>query len=82
MPRFSPSGQFGFDHVTSGTINQTDYADGWNAIFAVSESQIDVTNLFGDNLTNFTLPAGQVLYVTATSITLDSGEIICYRNGD
>jgi hypothetical protein len=82
MPRFSPSGQFGFDHVTTGTINQTDYSKGWNAITALEASQIDVTNNFGDSLTNVSIPSGVTIYVTASSITVDSGRILAYRNKD
>jgi hypothetical protein len=82
MARFSESGGNGFDYVTTGTINQTDYPDGWNAIQALEASQVDVLNNFGDSLTNVSIPAGLIIYVTAYSITVDSGRIIAYRNED
>lgn len=41
-----------------------------------------ITTLVGGNLTGYvakTLPAGQIIYCTFTSITLASGSIVLYR---
>ena len=78
-------GGYGFDYATTGTITASAIPNtgvkGWIAITALEAAQVDVTNTLGDSLTDVTIPAGATIYVTAVSITVDSGKIIAYRGG-
>lgn len=68
-------GDNGYDELTSGTT-----AGSWYAIKAVNGANavIDVTNRQGDDSSSLTILAGDVIYVTATSITVNSGTIHAY----
>ena len=68
-------GQAGFDYVTSGTINSHDYI----AVTALEDAQIDATASAGDSLTDVTIPKGLTIYGRFTSITVDSGKVLVYR---
>jgi len=73
--RLQSFGQAGFDHVTTGTINSHVYI----AVTALEDAQIDATASEGDSLTNVTIPKGLTIYGRFTSITVDSGKVLVYR---
>jgi len=79
MARIDAFGKYGFDQATTGTLTADSTTPHWFAIQAVADSQVDVTNVYGDSVTNLPIPAGVTIYVTAVSITVDSGNIIAYR---
>lgn len=68
-------GQAGFDYVTTGTINTNVYI----AVTALEDAQIDATASAGGSLTNVTIPKGLTIYGRFSSITVDSGKILAYR---
>lgn len=68
-------GQAGFDYVTTGTIS----TDVYIAVTALEDAQIDATASAGDSLTNVTIPKGLTIYGRFSSITVDSGKILAYR---
>ena len=68
-------GQAGFDYVTTGTINAHTYI----AITALVDTQVDVTSENGDSLTDVIIPAGLTIYGRFTSVTVDSGKALVYR---
>lgn len=68
-------GDKGYNELSSGTT-----AGRWYAIKAVggANANVDVTNAQGDDSSSLTILAGDVIYVTATSITINSGTIHAY----
>ncbi len=68
-------GDKGYNELTSGTT-----AGSWYAIKAVNgaSANVDVTNRQGDSSTSLLILAGDIVYVTATSITVNSGTIHAY----
>lgn len=74
-------GQFGdngYDELTSGTT-----AGSWYAIKAVNNASatVSVTNRQGDNSSSLVIANGDIIYVTATSITVTDGTIHAYIQG-
>lgn len=72
-------GRYGYDELaTSATANE----GSWYAIKAVggADATVSVTNAQGDNSTSLTIASGDVIYVTASSITVSSGTVHAYRN--
>ena len=68
-------GQQGFDYVTTGTIN----ADTYIAITALEDATITATATVGDSLTSVVVPAGVTVYSRFSSITVEAGKILAYR---
>lgn len=56
-------------------------AGDYYAIKAVNgaDAGVDVTNRQGDNSTGLTIASGDIIYVTATSITVNSGTVHAYN---
>lgn len=74
-------GQFGdngYNELTSGTT-----AGSWYAIKAVDNASATVTvvNRQGDGSTGLVIASGDVIYVTATSITVTDGKVHAYIEG-
>ena len=74
-------GQFGdngYNELTSGTT-----AGSWYAIKAVNNASatVSITNRQGDNSTGLVIANGDIIYVTATSITVTDGTIHAYIQG-
>lgn len=73
-------GQVGFDVIT-GTETDGGGNQKWFAIQVVGDATatLSVTNVSGDNLPSTTLSAGQVIYVTASSVAVTDGTVLAYR---
>lgn len=74
-------GQFGdngYNELTSGTT-----AGSWYAIKAVDNASATVTvvNRQGDGSTGLVIASGDVIYVTAKSITVTDGKVHAYIEG-
>lgn len=74
-------GQFGdngYNELTSGTT-----AGQWYAIKAVNNASatVSVTNRQGSNSSGLVIANGDIIYVTATSITVTDGTIHAYIQG-
>lgn len=69
-------GDKGYDELSSGTT-----AGSWYAIKAVdgADAEVDVINRQGSNSSSLTIVSGDVIYVTATSITVNSGKVHAYK---
>ena len=68
-------GDKGYKEATTGTLSGEFYA-----IKAVGggDAGVDVINRQGDSSSGLTIQAGDIIYVTATSITVNSGIIHAY----
>jgi hypothetical protein len=75
-------GQAGYKFLTSGNTGTAVAGVEYVAIVALSASQIDTTSFDSDtypDLENVPLPVGTTIYGRWNKVTLDSGDIICYR---
>lgn len=74
----SAFGDKGYNELTAGV-----HAGEWYAIKAVngSNANVDVTNRAagGDNSSGLTILAGDIIYVTAVEIVVNSGTVHAYR---
>ena len=70
-------GRYGYNEYTSSATANT---GNWYAIKAVNgaDAVVTVVNKAGDNSTSLTISSGDVIYVTASSITVSSGTIHAY----
>lgn len=68
-------GDKGYNELTTGTT-----AGEWYAVKAVNgtDANVDIVNRQGDDSTGLTILAGDTIYVTASSITVNSGTIHAY----
>lgn len=74
-------GDAGYKELTSASGAYT--AKRVYAIQAVDNASATVTiiNAQGDNSTGLVIGAGQVIYTTATSVTVSSGKVLAYYEG-
>jgi len=70
-------GDNGYDEITTGPLT----GNQWYAIKAVDggDAEVDIINAQGDSSTGLTIVSGDVIYVTATSITVNSGVVHAYK---
>ena len=73
----SQFGDKGYSELSSGTTEGE-----WYAIQAVNNASATVTivNRQGDSSTGLVIGSGQVIYVTATSITVTDGMVHAYKS--
>lgn len=72
-------GRYGYNELaTSATAN----TGSWYAIKAVNgaDATVTVANAQGDSSTSLTITSGDIIYVTASSITVSSGTVHAYKN--
>lgn len=72
-------GAYGYDQLTSADGATT---GSWYAIKAVNgaDAVVTVVNAQGDGSTSLTIISADVVYCTASSITVVSGTVHAYRN--
>ena len=73
----SQFGDKGYNQLSTGTTEGE-----WYAIQAVNNASATVTivNRQGDSSTGLVIGSGQVIYVTATSITVTDGMVHAYKS--
>ena len=71
-------GNEGFDHISSGSEAGT-----WYALQVVGgNANIDATSIAGDSLSGVNLLDGAVIFGRFSGVTINSGAVLAYREGD